>query len=109
MSSHAGLTPMVTVECVDGAWSVYWDEPEGGANWEAYTQAAEAMLIPAMQAHWPTWKLAKATARSVVLMKSPHGLIRGITESCAHDVVAVVRSIFPEAVVTWMPEVDETV
>ncbi len=101
-----GLAPMVTAECVDGAWTVFWDEPAGGANWEAYTQAAETVLIPAMQAQWPIWKLAKATARSVVLMKSPHGLIRGITEGCARDVVAVVLGVFPGAVVTWLTEVE---
>lgn len=106
-ATFPSLAPVVTAECCDGAWAVYWDEPEGGVNWEAYAQAAEAVLIPAMQAHWPTWKLAKATARSVVLMKSPHGLIRGITEACARDVVAVVKTIFPGAVVTWLPKVDE--
>ncbi len=103
-----GLAPAVTAECCDGAWTVFWDEPAGGANWEAYTQAAESVLIPAMQAQWPAWKQAKATARSVVLMKSSHGLIRGITEACARDVVAVIQGVFPDAVVSWLPEVDET-
>ena len=99
-----GLAPVVTVECFDGAWSVYWDEPEGATDWERYAQAAQAALVPAMEAHWPTWKMAKATARYVVLIKSPHGLIRGITESCARDVVAVTVGIFPDAVVTWVPD-----
>lgn len=100
-SALTDLAPVITAERCDGAWTVFWDEPEGGVDWEAYTQAAEAVLIPAMQARWPTWKLAKATARSVVLMKSPHGLIRGITEDCARDVVAVIQGVFPEARLNW--------
>jgi hypothetical protein len=99
-----GLAPVVTVECGDGAWAVFWDEPAGGVDWEAYTRAAETVLIPAMQAQWPAWKQARATARSVVLMKSPHGLIRGITEACARDVVALIQRVFPQAVVSWLPE-----
>lgn len=99
--ARAGLAPVVTAECCDGAWTVFWDEPVGGKDWEAYAQAAEAVLIPAMQARWSEWKLAKATARSVVLLKSPHGLIRGITEACARDVVALTQNLFPDAVVTW--------
>lgn len=108
-STFPGLTPVITAECCDGAWTVFWDEPAGGVDWELYARAAEAVLIPAMQARWPAWKLAKATARSVVMMKSPHGLVRGITEDCARDVLAAIQGVFPDAVVTWQPEVDEAV
>lgn len=103
-SIFSDLAPVVTAECCDGAWTVFWDEPSGGVDWERYAQAAEAVMIPAMQAQWPVWKQAKASARSVVLIKSPHGLIRGLTENGARDVVGLIRRVFPGAAVAWVPE-----
>jgi hypothetical protein len=83
-------------------WCLFWEEPHAPADprqWRDYLNHFEAVAVPLLRTHFPTWRAAR-TVRPVTIRAKPYGgVLRGLSDDTLRDAVRVFRIAFPGAVV----------
>ena len=101
---YPGLNPIVIIKFLaPGTWSILWDEPRTLRQWEQYPQAGRADMLPAIGAYFDAWKVrAPLASRNAFFYEGVYsGSVKRVDEGTARDLVAIIRHVFPDAVVTW--------
>lgn len=102
-TDHADMRPTVSITRTGKTWCLAWGEPVHGNSslWWAYQRHCAATLVPALRARWGNWCALAENGGQMELVCGSFGCLSRAPEAAVRDGAAIIRAVFPLAVVSW--------
>lgn len=102
-ADHADMKPTVTITRMGKLWCLTWSEPRNVVYSLlcAYQVHCADALVPSLRARWPAWAATVSRSSKMVLGSGSFGYLHHAPEAVIHEAVAIIRAVFPRAVVAW--------